>query len=69
MWHRRYQEVWFEGDDPAIDLQGRKRLSKDTRELVGQAIESLHEMRNDIEHSLDILNTVRKAKKKSARQR
>lgn len=69
MWHRRYQEVWFGVEDPAIEFEGRKRLTADIRKVVDEAVESLKILRHDIDQSLKILNTVLKVKKKPSRKK
>lgn len=66
-WHRRCHEAWFDAADPAISPGA--RTNKQSRELAGEAIEMLKKMQHDIEKSLEILDAIRKGKKKAARKR
>ena len=51
-WDRRYHEVWFELDEPAIRLEAGKGKSEDVAELAGRAIEILKTIQFDIENCL-----------------
>ena len=51
-WDRRYHEVWFHMDEPAIRLEAEKGKSKDVAELAGRAIEILKTIQFDIGNCL-----------------
>jgi len=71
-WDRRYHEVWFHMDTPAIRLETGKRKSQEVAELAAEAVEVLKTLQSDIEEGLlrvKALKTTSKKTKRRARKR
>jgi hypothetical protein len=71
-WDRRYNEVWFHMDEPAIRLETGKYKSEEVSELAAEAVEVLKTLQSDIKEGLlrlQALKTTSKRTKRRARKR
>jgi len=64
MWDRRYREVWFQMDDPAIRLEPGKGKFRGVAELAGEAVDVLETLQSDIKEGLLRLNALKSTPKK-----
>ncbi|MBT6155339.1 MAG: hypothetical protein HOH82_11805 [Planctomycetaceae bacterium] len=67
-WDRRYHEVWFELDEPAIRLETGKGKSEDVAELATEAVKVLKTLQSDIEDCLPRLKALTGKRKKVGRR-
>jgi len=71
-WDRRYHEIWFHMDEPAIRLESGKYKSEEVSVLAAAAVEELKTLQSDINEGLlrlKALNTTPKKTKRRARKR
>ena len=68
-WNRRYHEVWFHMDRPAIRLETRKGKSENIPELAAEAVEILKTIQFDLKESLLRLKDLAGSSKKKAKRR
>jgi hypothetical protein len=71
-WDRRYHEIWFHPDDPAIRLEAGKYKSEEVSVLAAEAVEVLKTLQSDIKEGLlrlKALKTTPKRTKRRARNR
>jgi hypothetical protein len=67
-WDRRYHEVWFELDEPAIQKETRKDKSEEVAELAAEAVKVLKTLQSDIEDCLPRLKALARKRKKAGRR-
>jgi hypothetical protein len=67
-WDRRYREVWFELDEPAIRMATGKGKSEDVAELATEAVKVLKTLQSDIENCLPRLKALARKRKKPGRR-
>ena len=67
-WDRRYQEVWFHMDTPAIRLETGKNKSEEVSELAAEAVEILETIQFDIKDCLPRLKALKTTPKKTKRR-
>ncbi len=67
-WDRRYNEVWFHMDEPAIRLEAGKYKSDDVAELAAEAVEVLKTLQSDIKEGLLRLKALKTTPKKTKRR-
>jgi hypothetical protein len=68
-WDRRFHEVWFSMDEPAIRLEAGKYKSQEVANLAAEAIEMLETLQSDIKEGLPRLKALKVAWKKTKRRR
>jgi len=71
-WDKRFQEVWFRDDEPAIPSHAKEYRTQKARNLVADAVETLKTLESDIAEalkSLEQLNRKLASKKKASRKR
>ena len=67
-WDRRYREVWFHMDKPAIRLETGKYKSKEVSDLAAEAVEILETIQFDIKNCLPRLKALTGKRKKTTRR-
>jgi len=68
-WDRRYHEVWFHMDTPAIRMESRKGKSREVAELAAEAFDVLETLQFDIKEALPRLKALTAKQKKVQRRR
>ena len=68
MWHRRYREVWFSTDEPAIQFETGKYKSQEVAKLAAEAVELLETIQFDIKKGLLCLKALKTTPKKTKRR-
>jgi hypothetical protein len=68
-WDRRYTEVWFHVDEPAIRLESRKYKSQEVAELAAEAVDVLETLQFNIENCLPQLKQLAAWHKKKVKRR
>ena len=67
-WDRRYREVWFHMDKPAIRLESGKYKSREVAKLAAEAVDVLETIQFEIEDCLPRLKALTRKRKKTARR-
>ncbi len=67
-WDRRYNEVWFHMDEPAIRVQSGKYKSEEVSVLAAEAVEVLKTLQSDIKEGLLRLKALKTTPKKTKRR-
>jgi len=67
-WDRRFHEVWFHMDEPAIRLEAGKHKSQEVANLTAEAIEMLETLQSDIKEGLPRLKALKVTRKKTKRR-
>ena len=67
-WDRRYRQVWFSVDDPAIRLVTGKDKTEDVSERAAEAIEILKTIQFDLKDALLCLKDLAGARKKKGQR-
>ena len=67
-WDRRYSEVWFHVDKPAIRLETGKYKSEEVSVLAAEAVEVLKTLQSDIKEGLLRLKALKTTPKKTKRR-
>jgi hypothetical protein len=68
-WDRRFHEVWFHMDEPAIRLESGRGKSQGVTELAAEAIDVLETLQFDIKEGLSRLKALSATRKKPKRRR
>ena len=68
-WKRRFQQVWFHPDQPAIDLGSKRASTGEVAELCREAVEVLESIQAGIKRRLPELRSHTGVKKKTGRKR
>lgn len=64
-WDRRYHEIWFHPDEPAIRLESGKYKSQEVGELAAEAVDVLKTLQADIKEGLLRLKALKANPKKT----
>ena len=67
-WDRRYHEVWFQMDAPAIQTETRKDKAEEVAVLAAEAVKVLKTLHSDIEDCLPRLKALAGKRKKAGRR-
>ena len=67
-WDRRFHEVWFQMDAPAIRMESRKGKSQEVGELAAEAVDVLETIQFDIKEALPRLKVLKSKPKQTGRR-